>query len=44
MMNPYMKRRCSKEAVTYYHPLLEPVPERTIRAFRCFRSSSSAWP
>jgi hypothetical protein len=25
MMNPYMKRRQGKEAVTYAHPLLEPV-------------------
>jgi error-prone DNA polymerase len=30
MMNPYMKRRCGKEAVTYYHPLLEPVLKRTL--------------
>jgi len=30
MMNPYMKRRRSKEAVTYYHPLLEPVLRRTL--------------
>ncbi|HZD33318.1 MAG TPA: error-prone DNA polymerase [Candidatus Angelobacter sp.] len=30
MMNPYMKRRRGKEAVTYYHPLLEPVLKRTL--------------
>lgn len=30
MMNPYMKRRCGKEAVTYYHSLLKPVLERTL--------------
>jgi error-prone DNA polymerase len=30
MMNPYMKRRCGKEPVTYYHPLLEPVLKRTL--------------
>ncbi len=30
MMNPYMKRRQGKEAVTYAHPLLEPVLKRTL--------------
>ncbi len=30
MMNPYMKRRRGREAVTYYHPLLEPVMKRTL--------------
>jgi error-prone DNA polymerase len=30
MMNPYMKRRQSKEDVTFYHPLLEPVLRRTL--------------
>lgn len=30
MMNPYMKRRQRKEAVTYAHPLLEPVLKRTL--------------
>jgi error-prone DNA polymerase len=30
MMNPYMKRRRGKEAVSYYHPLLEPVLKRTL--------------
>jgi hypothetical protein len=30
MMNPYMKRRQGKEAVTYAHPLLEPVLRRTL--------------
>jgi error-prone DNA polymerase len=30
MVNPYMKRRRGKEAVTYAHPLLEPVLERTL--------------
>jgi error-prone DNA polymerase len=30
MMNPYMKRRQKKEAVTYAHPLLEPVLKRTL--------------
>src|ERR1700687_5803156 len=32
MMNPYMKRRQGKEAVTYAHPLLEPVLKRTLGA------------
>jgi error-prone DNA polymerase len=30
MMNPYMKRRQGKEAVSYAHPLLEPVLKRTL--------------
>jgi error-prone DNA polymerase len=30
MMHPYMKRRQGKEAVTYAHPLLEPVLKRTL--------------
>jgi error-prone DNA polymerase len=30
MMNPYMKRRQGKEAVTYAHPLLESVLKRTL--------------
>jgi len=30
MMHPYMKRRQGKEAVTYAHPLLEPVLQRTL--------------
>ncbi len=30
MMNPYMKRRQGKEAITYAHPLLEPVLKRTL--------------
>ncbi len=30
MMNPYMRRRQGKEAVTYPHPSLEPVLERTL--------------
>ena len=30
MMNPYMKRRQGREAVTYAHPLLEPVLKRTL--------------
>ena len=30
MMNPYMKRRQKKEAVTYPHPLLVPVLQRTL--------------
>jgi error-prone DNA polymerase len=30
MMNPYMKRRRGKEAISYYHPLLEPVLKRTL--------------
>ncbi len=30
MTNPYMKRRQGKEAVTYPHPSLEPVLERTL--------------
>ena len=30
MMHPYMKRRQGKEAVTYAHPLLEPVLNRTL--------------
>jgi error-prone DNA polymerase len=30
MMNPYMKRRCGKEKVSFYHPLLEPVLKRTL--------------
>jgi error-prone DNA polymerase len=30
MMHPYMKRRQRKEAVTYAHPLLEPVLKRTL--------------
>src|ERR1700761_8091597 len=29
MMNPYMRRRQKKESVTYPHPLLVPVLERT---------------
>ncbi len=30
MMHPYMRRRQRKEAVTYPHPLLEPVLKRTL--------------
>jgi error-prone DNA polymerase len=30
MMHPYMRRRQKKEAVTYPHPLLEPVLKRTL--------------
>jgi len=30
MMHPYMRRRQGKEAVTYPHPLLEPVLKRTL--------------
>jgi len=30
MMHPYMRRRQKKEKVTYPHPLLEPVLERTL--------------
>jgi error-prone DNA polymerase len=30
MMHPYMKRRQGKETVTYAHPLLEPVLQRTL--------------
>jgi error-prone DNA polymerase len=30
MMHPYMRRRQNKEAVTYPHPLLEPVLKRTL--------------
>jgi error-prone DNA polymerase len=30
MMNPYIRRRQGKEAVTYPHPLLEPVLRRTL--------------
>jgi error-prone DNA polymerase len=30
MMHPYMRRRQKKEAVTYSHPLLEPVLRRTL--------------
>ncbi len=30
MMNPYMLRRQKKQAITYPHPLLEPVLERTL--------------
>lgn len=30
MMNPYMKRRQGLEKVSYYHPLLEPVLQRTL--------------
>ncbi|HLI61928.1 MAG TPA: error-prone DNA polymerase, partial [Terriglobales bacterium] len=30
MMNPYMKRRRGLEPVTFYHPLLEPVLQRTL--------------
>ncbi len=30
MMHPYMRRRQKKEAVTYPHPLLEPVLRRTL--------------
>jgi len=30
MMNPYMKRRRGLEKVSYYHPLLQPVLERTL--------------
>jgi error-prone DNA polymerase len=30
MMHPYMRRRQGKEAVSYPHPLLEPVLERTL--------------
>jgi len=30
MVNPYMKRRQGREAVTYPHPALEPVLERTL--------------
>jgi error-prone DNA polymerase len=30
MTNPYLKRRMGKEAVTYPHPSLEPVLERTL--------------
>ena len=30
MMHPYMRRRQNKEAITYPHPLLEPVLKRTL--------------
>jgi len=30
MMHPYMRRRQRKEAVTYFHPSLEPVLKRTL--------------
>jgi error-prone DNA polymerase len=30
MMHPYMRRRQGKEAITYAHPLLEPVLKRTL--------------
>ncbi|HEY5753986.1 MAG TPA: error-prone DNA polymerase [Chthoniobacterales bacterium] len=30
MLNPYLARRAGKEKVTYMHPLLEPVLERTL--------------
>jgi error-prone DNA polymerase len=30
MMNPYMRRRQGKEPVTYAHPLLEPILQRTL--------------
>ena len=30
MMHPYMRRRQGKEAITYPHPLLEPVLRRTL--------------
>jgi len=30
MTNPYLKRRMGKEPVTYPHPSLEPVLERTL--------------
>ena len=29
-MNPYMRRRQGKEEITYLHPSLEPVLERTL--------------
>ncbi|HEU5397444.1 MAG TPA: error-prone DNA polymerase, partial [Verrucomicrobiae bacterium] len=30
LMHPYLRRRAGKEAVTYYHPDLQPVLERTL--------------
>jgi error-prone DNA polymerase len=30
MMHPYMRRRQGKEAISYPHPLLEPVLKRTL--------------
>jgi len=30
MMNPYMERRQGRQKISYPHPLLEPVPHRTL--------------
>lgn len=30
LMHPYLRRHCKEEPVTYYHPNLEPVLERTL--------------
>ena len=43
MTNPYLKRRQGKEPVTYPHPSLKPVLERTL-GVRSFKSSYCEWP